>query len=121
MGRRLGIGRLAVVAGVAWMVVSLVVGEHGFLTVRSLKAEHQRLEEEIATLETELDRISTRLRETSADPYELETIAREEYGLSQPGETVYRIEDGQVVPPEAPPSPPDASSAAGVDTDTGGR
>jgi len=91
MGRGIGIGRLAVVAGVVWMMVSLVAGEHGFLTVRSLKAEHRRLEDEIATLETEMDRISTRLRETSTDPHEFERIAREEYGLAQPGDTVYRL------------------------------
>ena len=98
-----------------------MAGEHGFLTVRGLKAEHRRLEEEIATLETELDRISTRLRETSADPYGLEKIAREEYGLAQPGETVYRIEDGEFRPEATPPENPDASLGAGVDTDTGQR
>jgi len=103
------------------MMVSLVAGEHGFLTVRSLKADHRRLEDEIATLETELDRISTRLRETSANSHEVERIAREEYGLAQPGDTVYRLENGEFSPESSLPDNSGASPSAGVDTDTGQR
>lgn len=51
---------------------------------KELLGEIERLQSEILLLEAELE-------ELNSDPATLERIAREEYGMRKPGETVYRI------------------------------
>ena len=50
----------------------------------TLHEENRRLEAEIATLETRLGDI---------DDTVIEQIAREQYGMRRPGETVYRVQE----------------------------
>lgn len=50
----------------------------------TLREENVRLEAEIATLETQMNELDSDLV--------IERIAREQYGMRRPGETVYRIE-----------------------------
>jgi cell division protein FtsB len=52
--------------------------------VASLSRENDALREEIADIERRLKR--------SSDPAVVEKIAREQYGMRRPGETVYRVE-----------------------------
>ena len=51
--------------------------------VRELQAENARLEQEIAELKT--------LVEEAGGNEVIERIAREQYGMRRPGETVYRV------------------------------
>ena len=51
----------------------------------ALAAENARLEASIRTLEAEL--------KAASSPEVIEKIAREQYGMRRPGETVYRVEE----------------------------
>ena len=51
---------------------------------QSLRAENKELQEDIESIERQLEALES--NET------IEEIAREEYGMHRPGETVYRVE-----------------------------
>lgn len=51
-----------------------------------LKAKTKQLKAETRVLKQKIDKIKT-------DPFLLERIAREEYGMKKPGETVYKIKE----------------------------
>ncbi|MGD8428138.1 MAG: septum formation initiator family protein [Balneolaceae bacterium] len=51
-----------------------------------LKAKTAKLKEETAVLKH-------KIRDLKSDPFLLERIAREEYGMKKPGETVYKIKE----------------------------
>ncbi len=57
---------------------------------------HQRkveLERKTDELREEIDLLEVKIEEIETDPSVLERIAREEYGMRKPGETVYRVEE----------------------------
>lgn len=89
--RRLRGARILAVLGVVWMLTTLLVGDHGLLTIAELRSERDRLREEARALEAEIHALETRLAESTGDPHRLERTARETYGLARPGETVYRL------------------------------
>jgi len=51
-----------------------------------LKTKTEKLKKETATLKQKINDLKT-------DPFLLERIAREEYGMKKPGETVYKIKE----------------------------
>jgi len=51
-----------------------------------LKAKKERLKQETAQLKQKIDNLQN-------DPFLLERIAREEYGMKKEGETVYKIKE----------------------------
>lgn len=56
----------------------------------------------VAALQAENDHLITEIQALRHDPYRIETIAREEFGLSRPGEIVFLFQDSR---PTTPPSP----------------
>jgi cell division protein FtsB len=82
----------------AWSFV-LILG-HGFLfgdeglagiVVRAVRV--WRLERQVAALERRQAWLQREVELRESDPAKLERLARERYGMVQPGETVYRIEE----------------------------
>jgi cell division protein FtsB len=94
--------RLLILAAAGWVFYTLVAGDHGYLRIRELESEKLRLDDEIRMLETEVASVRQRLRETTDDPYQLEKIARERYGLARPDETVYRFSRDEFAPRRSP-------------------
>lgn len=94
MGQRLRTRRLFLVAGLGWMLYILLAGEHGFIQIRALEAERSRLQKEIDGVDAELGALHKRLEAQPGDPFFVERVARERYGLARPGETVYRLPEG---------------------------
>jgi len=64
---------------------------HSLLRRYRWHAEYERLQQENQRLEQETERLSKKLAEPLSDET-IEQIAREEYGMVRPGETVYRVE-----------------------------
>lgn len=56
--------------------------------------EHAELVESNAQLRAEIDRLETELSKGLSDDV-VERIAREEYGMRRPGETVYRVTESE--------------------------
>ncbi len=75
---------LAAVALVVWAIV----GPSGWLEVRSLRTERERLAEQIADIEAENARLRHRIDRLERDPAELERLAREKLGMVKPDEWV---------------------------------
>ena len=67
---------------------------HSLLRRVQWEREHARLVAENAALRAEIERLETRLGEGVSDAV-IEQIAREQYGMRRPGETVYRVETPQ--------------------------
>jgi cell division protein FtsB len=66
-------------------------GERGVFHLWRLRAEKKQLQEKNFLLQKENDALRERVDRIRRDDETLEKIAREELGLTRPGETVYRL------------------------------
>lgn len=96
-GGDIGLRRKAVVLAGVILIIGLVLGalfgDRGVLHLAEKRRRAQALEQEIARLENENDRLAREIRALKTDPRAVEAIAREALGLVKPGETVFLIED----------------------------
>lgn len=84
---------------------NLVFGDGGLRHGNALDQELQQTYQLNKTLKTQLDRASQQVELLSNDPRAVERIARERYGMTAPGDLIYRFEDDNyipAVPPEVP-------------------
>jgi cell division protein FtsB len=77
LARRVAIG-VAIVIGV-WFAVE--GGEYGTRDLLSRRARRERLELEVARLQTVVDSLKAEVRAMEQDPATIERVAREEYGM----------------------------------------
>jgi len=75
-------------------------GEHGFLAMRRMQKEVDKLAVEIQTLNEENQKLADDVKALKTDPKAIERIAREEMGLARPGEMIFKL----------PPKPPQPQS-----------
>jgi len=91
--------RLAIAgAVVAAVFFALTGGEYGWRDVRTRTARRERLEAEVARLQSVVDSLRGALVAVEQDPATIERIAREEYGMVRGSrELLYRFveEDGR--------------------------
>ena len=80
---------ILVVAAVSWI---LFFDTFSMLTRFQLARKEDQLKNEIQRLEAQIQELETQIERLENDPALLERIAREEYGMRKPGETVYTIE-----------------------------
>lgn len=85
LGRRLLVGALAVVA--VWV---LFFDSHSLLRRARWTYELHVKQAENAQLEKDLERLQEQL-ESVDSPEVIERVAREQYGMRRPGETVYPV------------------------------
>lgn len=95
--RRLAVGMVVSVALVGFLLVGVFptrawLAQRDELSAR--KAELATLEEDQAAVDDDVSRLQT--------PEEIERIAREEYGMTRPGETPFRMLPGAVAPVDLP-------------------
>jgi cell division protein FtsB len=72
------------------LAVFTALGERGIFHLWHLRAEKKQLQEKNFLLQKENDGLRERVDRIRRDDDYLEKIAREELGLTRPGETVYR-------------------------------
>ena len=94
-GLRRKAATLASVILVAALVVGSLFGDRGFLQLVRQQQRAEELARELEELRVENRRLAVEIRALRADPRAIERLAREELGLTRPGETVFLIrEDG---------------------------
>jgi cell division protein FtsB len=92
---------LATILGLILLAIFVhdLLGEHGFLAMRRMQREVERLNTEIRQLNEENQKLADHVQALKTDPKTIERIAREEMGLARPGELIFKL------PPK--PSPPE--------------
>ena len=73
------------------LAVFTAFGERGVFHLWRLRTEKKQLQEKNFLLQKENDALRERVDRIRRDDGALEKIAREELGLTKPGETVYRL------------------------------
>ena len=87
--------RFFIVLGVLFLSVYLLYGyADGFLRMRAIRAELERVRQEIARYEALNAELRAELEHYNSDAY-IERVAREELGLVKPGETRVIVIDDQ--------------------------
>lgn len=71
----------------------LFLDTHSLWTRYQLHRQEVELREQIDVLKEETEELQTQLEALRNSPDLLERIAREEYGMRQEGETVYRVQE----------------------------
>ena len=76
----------------------VVFGANGFMMFRQKRAESQKLEQEIQTLQRDNARSQQQIKALKSDPQAIEKEARERLHYARSGEMVYKL-------PSATPAP----------------
>jgi cell division protein FtsB len=96
-GARRRLATVAVCIVTVWLFVHVTFGANGMVVYRAKRAEYQRLQKEIDSLQNENNRYTGQIKDLKTDPRAIEKEAREQLHYTRPGEVIY-------VPP-APPQP----------------
>lgn len=102
--RALLLGACAVV-----FVILVLAGYDGSRDLARLKSREAQLEARLRKTEASVSALRDRISRLRSDPYMLERVAREELGLSRPGEIVVILPRaavgpaGEVTPSSSPP------------------
>ncbi len=89
------------------LLFNSLFGDMGLIQGFRQRRQVRRTRAEVTALHAENDRLITEIQALRHDPYRIETIAREEFGLSRPGEIIFLFQDSR---PAAAPPAPDASA-----------
>ena len=87
-----------------WLFVHVTFGANGMVVYRAKRAEYQRLQKEIDSLQNENNRYTDQIKALKTDPRAIEKEAREQLHYTRPGEVIY------VAP--APPQPQSSATNA---------
>lgn len=74
-----------------WFVSAILLGDSGLFSILRMKGMKGALQDEISALEAERDEAADYNDELRNDPWTVERVAREEYGMIKEGETCYRV------------------------------
>ena len=86
-------GICAAVCIIAFIVIYSCISERGLLQVLSLQSELREIKEVNKSIQLENDELDAHVRLLNSDNMDyIEQLAREELGLSEPGEMVYFFE-----------------------------
>jgi len=97
---------LAAILGLFLLAIFVhdLFGEHGFLAMRRMQKEVEKLGVEIRDLNDENQKLADQVQALKSDPKAIERIAREEMGLARPGELIFKLPPKS--PPQQTPNPP---------------
>jgi cell division protein FtsB len=77
-----------------WFAYAVLFGDTGLVSIVRMHGMRDELVAEISELEAERDATEQRRDDLEDDPWTIERVAREEYGMIRDGETCYRVEPG---------------------------
>ena len=89
------------------LLFNSLFGDMGLIQGFRQRRQMSRARAEVSVLRAENEHLITEIEALRHDPYRIETIAREEFGLSRPGEIVFLFQE-----PRAATTPPAPSSSA---------
>jgi cell division protein FtsB len=100
IGLRRKAATLASIILVLALVVGSLFGDRGFLQLMRQQERADALAREIEQLRMDNSRLASEIAALRSDPRAIERLAREELGLTRPGETVFLIHED--TPDEVP-------------------
>ena len=103
MRRRIATVAVGVLA--VWLFLHVTFGANGMVVYRAKKAEYERVQKDIQSLQKENQQYSEQVDQLKNDPKRIEKEAREQFHYARPGEVIY-------VPPEQPRVAPPANRSA---------
>jgi cell division protein FtsB len=74
-----------------WFVSAILLGDSGLFSIIRMKSMKSALRDEIMALEAERNHVEAYNDSLRNDPWTVEKVAREEYGMIKEGETCYRV------------------------------
>jgi cell division protein FtsB len=91
-GRKITVKHL-VIFGILFIIIFVYIfGDYGLYRYFLLWREERHLKSELTGLKQEAQRLETEIQLLKRqDPKYMERIAREEFGLVKPGETIYKL------------------------------
>ena len=84
---------------VAVLLVHDIFGPHGYLAMRQKQQEIQKVSQELQKLNKENLELQQNVQDLKSDPETIRKIAREEYGLARPNETIIKLPAPKPVAP----------------------
>ncbi|MFN2443236.1 MAG: septum formation initiator family protein [Thermoanaerobaculia bacterium] len=101
---RVTIRAVLLLSGVLTIVflVSFIFSEEGIAELRDARMRVDSLRTEVERLQRENDQLQGEIESLRASDFAVEKIAREDLGMSRPGELIYMLPD----PPAAVPATP---------------
>lgn len=85
------IATAGVVVLTAMLGFHVVFGANGVFVYAQKRSEHQKLEQELKSLQLENERLSQSIKALRTDPKTIEKEAREQLRYTRPGEVVYAL------------------------------
>ena len=73
------------------LLIIFIFGDHGLLQLYKLKRERAKVQDQIAQLRKERERVMVEKNRLENDIQYLEKLARERYRMVKPGEKVYKV------------------------------
>jgi cell division protein FtsB len=74
-----------------WFVSAILLGDSGLFSIMRMKGMKGALQDEISALEQTRDDATAYNDDLRNDPWTVEKLAREEFGMIKEGETCYRV------------------------------
>lgn len=92
LGRRLlwSLVPATIVVGAVWGVV---FGDDGLLERHALKQQLYRMQDRVAAIEAENEKLRDEIRKSRTDPVAVRRAAAEQLLAAEPGSTIYRFSD----------------------------
>ena len=84
--------RTLIFIGLAILALYLLFDNKGVITRVRLEMRERELRERVRAAELQNDSLRAQLKALQGDRKTIETIAREKYGMTRPGETQYRVQ-----------------------------
>jgi cell division protein FtsB len=83
-----------------------IFGTHGVLAMRRSQQQAAEMQKQIDELNQENKKLENGVKSLKSDPTAIERIARQDMGLSRPGEFVFKIQPGtdSKPPQQTPPT-----------------
>ena len=85
--RRLATAAVVLLTG--WLFLHVMFGANGMVVYRTKRAEYQKLQTEIQSLQKENDRYTQQIKDLQTDPKAIEKEAREQLHYTRRGEVIY--------------------------------
>lgn len=85
--------RILLIGEVIIILFFLLLGSQGFITMRSLKNELKKIEQNIIVRELEIKNLENEYSEWESDPFYIERYAREKLAMARDGDIIYVIKE----------------------------
>ena len=87
--------RLIILFLVFWVGYVFIGGRHGVIKIMTLHREKARLEKKEAELRGKVKQLELQSKLMQKDPFYIEKVAREDFGLAKKGEIIYRMQNSK--------------------------